>query len=146
MSSTSRRRLRLEDVRHSTTPDGHCRIEVTLEWYGRRQEGTADGLQTHHGILRASASAALSGALSAAGKRVDAELVGVKAVRAFDGWVVVVRLNAEAEGRHLALLGASSCEDEPELARAAVQAVLDAMNRVLEGRLDGSTTSPTVDG
>ena len=60
------------------------------------------------------------------------ELVGVKAVRAFDGWVVVVRLNAEAGGKRLQLLGSASCEGEDELIRCAVLAVLDATNRVLE--------------
>ena len=74
--------------------------------------------------------------MSAAGKRIHAELLGVKAVRAFDGWVVVVRLYAEVEGRTVRLLGAASCESEAGLAKGAAIAVLDATNRVLEKGLE----------
>ena len=59
----------------------------------------------------------------------------VKAVKAFDGWVVVVRINgSSAEGR-LRLLGAAPCETEEELPDAAVKAVLNASNRVMEQRV-----------
>ncbi len=112
-------------------------MRVRLEWYGRHHEKEHDGLETHQGRLQAAAAATLSAALAAAGERMDAELVGVKAVRAFDGWVIVVRLNAEAGGRTMRLLGAASCETEEGLARGAALAVLDATNRVLERRLAG---------
>lgn len=135
MSAHPRRRLRFDGLRNDTTPDGHCRIGVRLEWYDRVYDAEVEGLQTHHGLIRASASAALQCALAAAGPRMHADLAGVKAVRAFDGWVVVVRLNGEAEGKTMALLGASSCEDDEDLAKTTVQAVLDATNRVLEGTL-----------
>ena len=55
----------------------------------------------------------------------------VKAFRAFDGWVVVVRVIADADGSAMRLLGASSSEDEEGLERASAQAVLDATNRIL---------------
>jgi hypothetical protein len=51
-------------------------------------------------------------------------------VRAFDGWVVIAQLSGEAVESHR-LLGAAPCETEEELPRAAVQAVLDATNRVM---------------
>lgn len=138
MASSQRRRLRFDSIQHETTVDGHCRVRVRLEWYGRHHETEHDGLETHQGRLQAAAAATLGSAMAAAGKRMDAELVGVKAVRAFDGWVIVVRLNAETGGRAMRLLGAASCETEEGLARGAALAVLDATNRVLERGLAGA--------
>ena len=135
MSDNTRRRLRFDGVESETTPDGHCRVTVRLEWYDRMYESEVEGLQTHHGLLRAAASASLTSALQAAGPRLHAELAGVKAVRAFDGWVVVMRLTGESGSEPLTLLGASSCEAEEDLPHATVKAVLDATNRVLEGPL-----------
>jgi hypothetical protein len=126
-----RQRLKLEDVLHSTAPDGHCRIGVRLEWCGRMLQASAEGLETQHGRVRAAAVATLGAALQAAGKRLDLDLVGVKAFRAFDGWVVVVRLDGEAEGRTYRLLGSASCEDDGALTRASAQSILDATNRLL---------------
>jgi hypothetical protein len=83
--------------------------------------------------VRASAEAALAAALAAAGRHVRLELVGVKAFRAFDGWVVVVRVLGSAGERGFRLLGAASSEDEAGLPRASAEAVLDATNRVVEG-------------
>lgn len=130
--STSRQRLRFEEATHESTPDGHCRVTVRLEWCGRSFEGVSEGVETQHGRVRSSAEACLHATLAGTGKRVHLELIGVKAVRAFDGWVVVTRLVGEAEGRSFRLLGASSCEDATGLERSAALAVLDATNRVLE--------------
>lgn len=132
-----RQRLRFEGSTRRTAPDGRCRITVRLEWCGRALEGEAEGLDTHHGRVRAAAEAALAAALAAAWRRVHLALLGVKSVRAFDGWVVVVRLNALLGERPLKLLGAASCEEEVEVERAAALAVLDATNRVLEGEGPG---------
>lgn len=128
----ARQRLRFDELIHETRPDGRCRVTVRLEWCDRIILGSADGLETHHGRVRASAEACLAAALSAAGKRLHLELIGVKAFRAFDGWVVVVRLVGEAEGKRMRLLGASSTEHEAEVERAAGLAILDATNRILE--------------
>lgn len=136
MASSARRRLRFDSIRHQTRLDGHCVMTVRLEWYGRSHEEEHEGLETHQGRLQAAASAALEATMSAAGKRVHSELLGVKAVRAFDGWVVVVRLHAEVEGESVRLLGAASCEMEEGLGKAAAIAVLDATNRVLEKGLE----------
>lgn len=136
MEST-RQRLRFEELAHETRPDGRCRITVRLEWCDRSHEGRAEGLETPHGRVRAAADACLEAALSAAGKRLHLELIGVKAFRAFDGWVVVVRLVGEAQGRPLRLLGASSIDGATGVERAAGLAVLDATNRVLGHYMDG---------
>ena len=132
---TARQRLRFDNLVHETTPDGRCRMAVHLEWCGRAIVGEAEGLETHHGRVRASAEACLDAAVSAAGKRVHLSLKGVKAVRAFDGWVVVVRVLGEVGVRSFQLLGASSCETEEGLERSAGLAVLDATNRILEGQV-----------
>jgi hypothetical protein len=126
-----RQRLRFEEVLHKSQPDGRCRVGVRLEWCGRIVQASAEGVETQHGRVRAAAVATLEAALDGAGKRVDFELVGVKAFRAFDGWVVVVRLNAETEAKSYRLLGSASCEDDEALLRAAAHAVLDATNRLL---------------
>ncbi len=127
-----RQRLKFEELVHETGPDGRCRIGVRLEWCGKTIEHTAEGLETHHGRLRASADAALSAATEATSNRVHLDMVGVKAVRAFDGWVVVVRANGEANEHTYKLLGCAACEEDTNLLRTVAMAVLDATNRLLE--------------
>ncbi|MEQ8329062.1 MAG: hypothetical protein RJQ04_16835 [Longimicrobiales bacterium] len=128
----ARQRLRFDDLTHDVQPDGRCRMSVRLEWRGRTLEAHVEGLETHQGRLRACAQAALEAAARATEGDVRFDLVGVKAVRAFDGWVVVSRVNAEDPSRNYRLLGSAACEDEEALGRCTVQAVLDATNRVLE--------------
>jgi hypothetical protein len=129
--SPPRQRLRFEELTHEAAPDGQCHIGVRLEWCGRTMEGSATNLETHQGRIRASAEAALRAAAAATERRASFDLVGVKSVRAFDGWVVVARINSEADGRTYRLLGSASCEDEEKLSHTAAIAVLDATNRVL---------------
>ena len=105
---------------------------MEVEWCGRAVTGTADGVDTHHGRIRGAAAATVQATMAAAGKHVHVDLMGVKAVRAFDGWVVIVKVAATAGGRSFRLLGSASCEDEAGLERAAAVSVLDATNRVLE--------------
>ena len=128
--SPQRQRLRFEELSHEGAPDGQCRISVRLEWCGRVLEGSAKNLETHQGRIRASAEAALRAAADATANRASFDLVGVKSVRAFDGWVVVARINSEADGRTYRLLGSASCEDEERLSHTAAIAVLDATNRL----------------
>jgi len=130
-----RHRLRFEELTHHTDPDGRCRITVVLEWRGHSSQGVIDTLETHQGRVRGSAEAALAAAQAVAGDRVRLALVGVKAVKAFDGWVLVVSVMADADGKSVRLLGASSTEEEAGLERASVQAVLNATNRLLEPTL-----------
>lgn len=134
-----RSRLRFDSLEHSTTPDGSGRVAVRLEWGGEIFQGEVPCLQTQQGVLRAAAqstlSATLSSTLSTAVPGITLEVVGVKAVRAFDGWVVVTRINGEAGGEIYRLLGAAPCEREEDLPGAAVKAVLNASNRVLEQRI-----------
>ena len=89
----TRSRLRFDSLEHVTTPDGSGRVSVRLEWQGDTFEGTVPCLQTQQGVLKAASQAALSATLQstsgAASQAIELEVVGVKAVRAFDGWVVV---------------------------------------------------------
>lgn len=126
-----RKRLRLEEVLHRTAPDGRCLIGVRLEWHGRILQASSGGVETQTGRVRAAAAAALEAAMESAEGRMRINLVGVKAFKAFDGWVVVARLDGEAEGRSYRLLGAASCEEDGTLEKASAQAVLNATNRVL---------------
>jgi hypothetical protein len=124
---------------HTTTPDGAGRVSVTLEWGGQIFEGTVPCLQTQQGVLQAASLATIRATLAsrtgnghANGNRLALEVSGVKAVKAFDGWVVVTRLNGSRGEERMRLLGAAPCEGEDDLPNAAVKAVLNASNRVLE--------------
>lgn len=127
-----RERLRFDSFRMDTFPDGFCRAAVTVEW----QDGvsfTAEvrGTQTLQGRLRAGADAVLGAAAQATGGSLDLELRGVKAVRAFDAWVVMVCLQGRSPERAYRLIGAYACPDD-DTARGAALATLDATNRVLQ--------------
>lgn len=136
--NTVRTRLRFDSLEQVTTPDGSGRVAVRLEWQGDMYEGEAPCLQTQQGILRAAAQSTVVATLASTNSdqtRIHLEVVGVKAVRAFDGWVVVTRINGHAGGETYRLLGAAPCEREEDLPAAAVKAVLNASNRILEQRV-----------
>jgi hypothetical protein len=114
---------------------------VRLEWGGHIYEGTVPCLETQHGVIKAASQAALNATLasrpangngSGHSQVLALEVVGVKAVKAFDGWVVVTRLNGTRGEEKMRLLGAAPCEGEDDLPNAAVKAVLNASNRVME--------------
>ena len=136
---TVRSRLRFDSLEHVTTPDGSGRVSVRLEWAGESYEGTVSCLETQQGVLKAASEAALIATIQSSvamhDAPIDLEVVGVKAVRAFDGWVVVTRVNGQSNGDSLRLLGAAPCEKEDDLPGAAVKAVLNASNRVIEARV-----------
>jgi hypothetical protein len=104
-------------------------------------EGTVPCLETQQGVLKAASQAALRATLASrpangnGNGQIDLEVVGVKAVRAFDGWVVVTRVNGSQGEERYKLLGAAPCEGEGDLPEAAVKAVLNASNRVMEQRI-----------
>jgi hypothetical protein len=61
--------------------------------------------------------------------QLNLELIGVKAMRAFDANIVIVSVGATREGNPERLLGSYLAEQDP--LRGAVIAVLNATNRVL---------------
>jgi hypothetical protein len=134
-----RSRLRFEGLEHEVTPDGSGIVSVRLEWGGHTYEGSVPCLETLQGVLKAASQATLTATLASTRSHrsngISLEVVGVKAVRAFDGWVVVTRINGTSGDERLRLLGAAPCEAEHELPNAAVKAVLNASNRIMEQQI-----------
>ncbi|MEQ9570326.1 MAG: hypothetical protein RLN75_09070 [Longimicrobiales bacterium] len=127
-------RLRIARVDYRPGADGRGDVEVALEHGGRRWTGTGRGLMTREGDLRMGAEATLAAVDAATDESFRPVLGGVKALRAFDSWLVIVSVEVDDAGRHLRLLGAEAAESD-NLVRGAVLAVLDALNRVLERHL-----------
>jgi hypothetical protein len=126
-----RRRVRFDRVEHYRFPDGRARIMVHLEWEGQMHVGTAIGVDTLEGGLRSCAQATLEAALRATGHPLRLNLGGIKAVRAFDAWIVICVIRGESESRSYQLLGSCAAPGEDTVRGAAIS-VLDALNRVLE--------------
>ena len=124
---------RIKFISHETksTPEGHRLAEVTLEVPPNRTfVGTADCLEVSPGDLRCVALATVDALNRVMGDADTAlELIGVRAVKAFDAHVVIVALSVTANGRTRRLVG--SFLAEKDLARGAVIAVLNATNRLL---------------
>jgi len=126
-----RERLRFAFLEYEDFPNGRCRARVVLEWTGEvRFEGTSEGTSTMEGGLRAGAEATLLAAGRAAGEEVTLSLRGVKAIRAFDTWLVVVSVLGKSDKETYRLMGAYPCPDDDRV-RGAAMAILDATNRVL---------------
>lgn len=123
-------RLRFHDFAFQRLPNGRCRAKVVLSWAdGREFVGESDGVTSQAGELRCSAVAAVQALERAVEPQVDFELLGVKAVRAFDATVVIVSLSAQAESNASRLVGSYLTETDPP--RGAALAVLNATNRLL---------------
>jgi len=127
----ARERLSFEDFQLVRFPNGRCRVIVRVGWtQGRTYRGEAEGNQTLEGEIRAAAEATVKAAGEATQKTLDLDLRGVKGMRVFDAWVVVVMIRAWVDSDPLQLLGAYPCPDD-DTPRGAVLAVLDATNRIL---------------
>lgn len=125
-------RLRFDGAERTPTPDGRETIVVRLGWDGVVHEGEASGLQTREGDIRTAALATLSATRSVlAGDGPTLDLIGVKALRAFDAFVVIVSVDVRDGDTRRKLIGARTGQ-EPHLIDAAATATLDALNRLLE--------------
>jgi hypothetical protein len=127
-------RLRFAEFVLDRLPNGRCRAKVGLTW--RDSEvfaGDSDGLASQAGELRCAAQACVNALGQAVQGGAVFELLGVKAVRAFDATVVIVSLATNAEGSDQRVVGSVLTEVDP--ARAAALAVLNATNRILGNRL-----------
>ncbi|MGH2668682.1 MAG: hypothetical protein ACRDH5_06105 [bacterium] len=101
-----------------------------LSWRdGRQFVGECDGVISQTGELRCSAVAAVHALERVVQPQLGFELLGVKAVRAFDATVVIVSLSARAETTASRLVGSALTETDPP--RGAALAVLNATNRLL---------------
>lgn len=126
----SRERLKFLDFEFEKLPDGQCRSRVVLEMHaGKQFVGEATGIGSVTGELRVAAQAATIALQDAVGTKLNFELIGVKAIRAFDAVVVIVSLSCHNGVPATRLVG--SCLSETEVQRGAALAVLNATNRLL---------------
>lgn len=126
-------RLRFAEFVLDRLPNGRCRARVVLTWKdAERYEAQVEGLASQNGELRCAADATVQALEAAVNRAVTFELLGVKAVRAFDATVVIVSLTVSGEGRSQRVVG-SYLTDE-DFARGSALAVLHATNRILGNR------------
>lgn len=130
MTDARRERLRFLAFEFATEPDGRCRARVVLEGEpGDQFIGESEGLGSRAAELRCAAQAATVALQQAVGDRLTLDLLGVKAVRAFDSTVVIVSLSCHNGMPAARLVG--SCLTDGEEHRCAALAVLNATNRLL---------------
>ncbi|HTY07287.1 MAG TPA: hypothetical protein VMC86_12275 [Gemmatimonadales bacterium] len=128
--SATAERLRFLDFTFQRLPNGRCRAKVVLGRIGTDSfTGQADGVTSPAGELRCSAEAAVQALGEAVEAEIDFELLGVKAVRAFDATVVIVSLSSRQASKATRLVGTYLTETDPP--RGAALAVLNATNRIL---------------
>lgn len=126
----SQQRLRFQEFSFQRLSNGRCRAKVQLAWSdGRVFEGEAEGMTSQAGELRCSALAAVQALERVSEPAIHFELLGVKAVRAFDATVIIVSLSAREESGGRRLVGSYLTEADPP--RGAALAVLNATNRLM---------------
>lgn len=129
-AAAQRERAKFLDFGFARLANGRCRANVVLErTQGERYEGASDGLGSRAGELRCAAEAATRALGAMLAERVRFDLLGVKAVRAFDATVVIVSLSCHNGIPATRLVG--SCITDGEVNRCAALAVLNATNRFL---------------
>ena len=128
-------RLRFAEFTLDRLPNGRCRARVGLTWKESEQfTGESEGLASQAGELRTAAEACVRALTDAVQGAMGFELLGVKAVRAFDATVVIVSLAVQGdEGGGHRVVGSYLTENDA--ARGAALAVLNATNRILGNRL-----------
>ena len=95
-------RLRFAEFVLDRLPNGRCRARVALTWRDSEAfSGESEGLASQAGELRCAAEACVKALSQAVQGGTGFELLGVKAVRAFDATVIIVSLAAQGEGRTL---------------------------------------------
>ncbi|MGH7526107.1 MAG: hypothetical protein ACREMX_05340 [Gemmatimonadales bacterium] len=127
-------RLRFAEFVLDRLPNGRCRARVGLTWKDSEQfSGESEGLASQAGELRCAAQACVNALGQAVQGGLGFELLGVKAVRAFDATVVIVSLSCQGEGNGHRVVGSYLTENDSP--RGAALAVLNATNRILGNRL-----------
>jgi len=129
-------RLRFQEFEFKRLPSGRCRARVVLSWAdGRQFGGESEGVISQAGELRCCAEATVRALERVVQPQMGFELLGVKAVRAFDSTVVIVSLAVHGEGPGGGQRVVGSYLTENDTARGAALAVLNATNRILGNRL-----------
>jgi hypothetical protein len=127
-------RLRFAEFTMDRLANGRCRAHVGLTWKDSEAfTGECEGLASQAGELRCAAQACVNALAQAVQGGLGFELLGVKAVRAFDATVVIVSLAAHGEGSGHRVVGSYLTEEDAS--RGAALAVLNATNRILGNRL-----------
>lgn len=128
--SNSPERLKFAEFILDKLPTGRCKARVVLTWQGEeRYVGEAEGLTSPAGELRCSAQACVTALTEAVEGKIKFDLLGVKAVRAFDATVVIVSLATHGAEIRQRIVG--SVLTEEDVSRAAALAVLNATNRLM---------------
>ncbi len=96
---------------------------------GQQFVGVAEGIASAAGSLRCAALAAVRAIEQSINVPMSLELLGVKALRAFDSTVIIVSLSTHQEAESRRIVGSYLTEDGRE--RGAALAVLNATNRLL---------------
>ncbi len=127
-------RVRFTEFTLERPPNGRCRARVVLGWQeGDEFVGESEGLGSQAGELRCAAEACVIALTKAVRGELKFELLGVKAVRAFDANVVIVSLALPGEEQAQRLVGCFLTPDA-DPSRGAALAVLNATNRILGNR------------
>ncbi|MGB7211089.1 MAG: hypothetical protein WBC97_00520 [Gemmatimonadales bacterium] len=126
-------RLRFRNFVLDRLPGSRCKARVELGWGDDGSfVGESEGLASTAGELRCAAEACVIALDRAVKGEVTLELLGVKAVKAFDNNVVIVSLAYQEKGEGQRLVGCFLADVDS--ARGAALAVLNATNRVLGNR------------
>lgn len=125
-----RERLRFTHFAFERTPNGQCSATVELEWVdGMKVRGTAKGQSSPLGDYRIAAEATILALEEFTRGAIRFELIGVRALRAFDTNVVIAALWVHRGNEPERLLGSHMAESDP--LRSSVISVLSATNRIL---------------
>lgn len=124
-------RLRFAEFTMERLASGRCQARVVLEWPESGEfVGECEGLASQAGELRCAAQACVFALSKAVRGEIRFELLGVKAVRAFDANVVIVSLAIPTQAETQRLVGCYLTADV-DPSRGAALAVLNATNRIL---------------
>lgn len=127
-------RLRFAEFALDRLANGRCRARVVLTWQEVNEfVGESEGLGSQAGELRCAAEACVMALAKAVKNELKFELLGVKAVRAFDSNVVIVSMAVPEQNETHRLVGCYLTEDA-DPTRGAALAVLNATNRILGNR------------
>jgi len=122
-------RVRFQEFSLSRLPSGECEASVTLSLEGKGPaRASARSASAESGELHCAAQACLN-ALAEVTRETAFELLGVKAVQAFDATVVIVSVASPGQSDGPRLVGSYLAGSD--LPRGAALAVLNATNRVL---------------
>ena len=128
--SPDRGRLRFTSFKFERSRSGLCQAECTLAWTdGRAVTGRANGQSSPLGDYRIAAEAALNAIDGFVVGVLRFELIGVKAIKAFDANVLIVSILAHREREISKLLGCVLAETDP--IKGAALSVLNATNRLI---------------